>query len=85
MLKWILERIHGGGQATETAIGNVPAPGALDLSGLDMPPAKLAEALRVGNDDWRGALDELGQFYQTFGDRLPRPIWAAHEKTLKRL
>ena len=27
VLKWILERIQGGGQATETAIGNVPAPG----------------------------------------------------------
>jgi phosphoenolpyruvate carboxykinase (GTP) len=85
VLKWILERIQGGGQAIETAIGNVPPPGALDLSGLDMPPARLAEALRVGKDDWVGALDELGQFYQTFGDRLPRPIWDAHEKTLKRL
>ena len=85
MLKWILERIQGKGKATETAIGNVPSPGALDLSGLDMPPAQLAEALRVGKDDWVGALDELGEFYKTFGDRVPRPIWQAHESTLKRL
>jgi phosphoenolpyruvate carboxykinase (GTP) len=85
VLKWILERIQGGGQATETAIGNVPSPGALDLSGLDMPPAQLAEALRVGKDDWVNALEELGQFYQTFGDRLPPPIWQAHQQTLKKL
>jgi hypothetical protein len=32
-----------------------------------------------------GALDELGQFYQTFGERLPRPIWDAHARTLNRL
>src|SRR4029079_1899741 len=31
VLKWILERIQGKGEATETAIGNVPSPGALDL------------------------------------------------------
>ena len=85
VLKWILERIQGGGEATETPIGNVPTAGALDLSGLDMPPARLAEALRVGREDWAGALDELGQFYQTFGERLPRPIWDAHARTLKRL
>jgi phosphoenolpyruvate carboxykinase (GTP) len=85
VLKWILERIQGGGEATETAIGNVPTANALDLNGLDMPPARLAEALRVGREDWQGALDELGQFYQTFGDRLPRPIWDAHARTLKRL
>jgi phosphoenolpyruvate carboxykinase (GTP) len=85
VLKWILERIQDGGQATETPIGNVPTAGALDLSGLDMPPARLAEALRVGREDWVGALDELGQFYQTFGERLPRPIWDAHARTLKRL
>ena len=85
MLKWILERIQGGGQATETAIGNVPTPDGLDLSGLYMPPDRLAEALRVGKEDWVRALDELGEFYKTFGDRLPRPIWQAHEKTLKRL
>ncbi len=85
VLKWILERIQGGGEATETPIGNVPTANALDLGGLDMPPARLAEALRVGREDWVGALDELGQFYQTFGDRLPRPIWDAHARTLKRL
>jgi phosphoenolpyruvate carboxykinase (GTP) len=85
VLKWILERIEGRGQASETAIGNVPSPGGLDLSGLDMPPDRLAEALRVGKEDWVGALDELGEFYKTFGDRLPRRIWQAHEKTRKRL
>ena len=50
-----------------------------------MPPAQLAEALRVGKDDWVNALEELGQFYQTFGDRLPPPIWQAHQQTLKKL
>ena len=33
VLKWICERVEGGGEAVETPIGNLPAADALDLSG----------------------------------------------------
>ena len=46
ILKWMVERIRGGGRATETPIGSMPAPGALELDGLDVTPTRLAEALR---------------------------------------
>jgi phosphoenolpyruvate carboxykinase (GTP) len=85
ILKWIVERIRGTGKAVETPIGYVPARGALDLDGLDMPPARIEEALRVDAGDWRAALDDLGQFYQDFGPRLPGPIRNAHAETLRRL
>ena len=83
VLAWVFRRCDGEAQANETAIGYVPDVEHLELNGLDH--ARVAEALRVGREDWQGALDELGQFYQTFGDRLPRPIWDAHARTLKRL
>ena len=35
VLKWIFERVDGGGDAVETPIGNLPTAEALDLSGLD--------------------------------------------------
>ena len=34
VLKWVFERCEGKAEAVETPIGYVPAPGALDLSGL---------------------------------------------------
>jgi phosphoenolpyruvate carboxykinase (GTP) len=85
ILKWIVERIRGTGKAVETPIGYVPAPGALELDGLGVSPAHLEEALRVDAGEWRGALDDLGQFYQEFGPRLPEPIRKTHTETLRRL
>ena len=74
VLKWMVERIRGTGRAAETPVGFVPAPGALDTSGLDVTPGQLAEALRCDGSEWLSALDDLGEFYKDFGPRLPASI-----------
>jgi phosphoenolpyruvate carboxykinase (GTP) len=84
ILKWIVERIHGGGGAVETPIGYVPAPGAIDAAGLKIPADTLEAALQVDREEWRQALDELGEFYRQFGDRMPPAIWKAHAETNRR-
>ena len=38
VLKWVIERIDGQAAAIETPIGHVPAPGSLDVEGLDLTP-----------------------------------------------
>ena len=45
VLKWVVERIEGQAAAVETPIGHVPAPGSLDIDGLDMSEEALAAAL----------------------------------------
>src|SRR6185503_5457050 len=47
VLKWIVERLDGKGEAVETAIGHVPTTTALDLTGLDISEDDLAAVLRV--------------------------------------
>jgi phosphoenolpyruvate carboxykinase (GTP) len=84
VLKWIVDRIRGKAGATETPIGYVPSPGALDTSGLDLPPARLAAALRCDRDEWIEALGELGEFYEQFGARIPAPIRTSHAEALRR-
>jgi phosphoenolpyruvate carboxykinase (GTP) len=74
VLKWMVERIRGGGQAQETPVGFVPAPGALDLGGLDVTPAQMQAALRCDAGEWLTALQDLDEFYGSFGSRLPRTI-----------
>ena len=74
VLKWMVERIRGTGRAAETPIGWIPASGAIDTGGLEVTPAQLREALRCDAGEWRQALDELGDFYEQFGPRLPQPI-----------
>ncbi len=85
VLKWMVERIRGAGGATETPVGWVPAPGALDMDGLDLPPSRLAGALRCDPGEWLDALADLGQFYNEFGPRLPASIATTLTETRRRL
>src|SRR5215472_16638172 len=41
VLKWIVERLSGSAEAVPTPIGNLPAPGSLDLDGLEIGAADL--------------------------------------------
>src|SRR5258708_39815703 len=54
ILKWIVERIRGGGRAVETPIGHVPAPGSLDEAGAWLAPGGGGAAVDVGRGGGRG-------------------------------
>jgi phosphoenolpyruvate carboxykinase (GTP) len=74
VLKWIYERIEGTGKAVETPIGYVPAPGAIDLSGLNVSAQDMAELLRVDVDAWLQEVESIKKHYSQFGDRLPQGL-----------
>ncbi len=74
VLKWAVERIEGTAEATETAVGYVPAPGSLDLDGLEVSEDDLAAALAVDPAEWRAELPMIAEWFATFGDRLPSPL-----------
>ncbi len=85
VLKWVFERVTGGGKAVETPIGNLPAAGALDVNGLDVAPGALDVLLKVDAQGWLDELPLVKQHYESFGDRLPKGLWtelAALEKRL---
>jgi GTP-dependent phosphoenolpyruvate carboxykinase len=65
----------------------VPAPGALDLRGIEdrVDPATLDLLLRVDPQDWAHELADQRAFYTKFGDRLPREILRQHGEVLRRL
>ncbi|MCX5836716.1 MAG: phosphoenolpyruvate carboxykinase (GTP), partial [Deltaproteobacteria bacterium] len=85
VLKWIFERIEGTGKAVETPIGYVPAPGAIDTSGLNVSDEDMAELLKVDTEDWLKEVESIKEHYDQFGDRLPQALrdeLAALEKRL---
>ncbi|MHB1851361.1 MAG: phosphoenolpyruvate carboxykinase (GTP), partial [Acidimicrobiales bacterium] len=53
VLEWVFERVSGRGEAVETPIGLVPAPGAIDISGTSVTREDMDELLRVDLDGWR--------------------------------
>ena len=75
VLKWVVERMEGQAAAVETPIGHVPAPGSLDVDGLDMTPEQVEAALRVDPEEWRAELPQIQEWFEKFGDQLPAVLW----------
>jgi phosphoenolpyruvate carboxykinase (GTP) len=85
VLEWVLDRVDGGSEAVDTAIGRVPTPDALDLDGLDLDADTLAELLRVDNEAWRQEIPLIEGHYAHIGEAVPgalRDQLAALEKRL---
>ncbi len=74
VLKWIFERLEGRSEATRTPIGQVPAAGTLDLSGLDLDPENQTELLSVDRAAWLAEIADIRRYYAKFGGHLPREL-----------
>jgi phosphoenolpyruvate carboxykinase (GTP) len=85
VLKWVLERVAGTGGATETAIGWVPTPDALDTTDLDIDEATLQQLLSVDKDSWRHEVQLITGHFEFIGERLPQAMKDELENLEKRL
>jgi phosphoenolpyruvate carboxykinase (GTP) len=85
VLKWICERVDGTGKAQKTAIGCLPTPEALDLSGLNLPAENLDVLLAVDLPGWKKEIEDVAANYAKFGDRLPKALSGQLEGLRKRL
>ena len=71
VLEWVFGRCEGTAEAVDTPIGRVPAPGSLDLDGVEIAPEDLEQLLRVDTDEWRDEVPSIREHLATFGDQLP--------------
>ncbi len=85
VLKWVIERLDGQAAAVETPIGHVPAPGSLDVEGLDLTDDQLAQALAVDAEEWRAELPQIEEWFEKFGDDLPAVLWSELDTLKARL
>ena len=85
VLKWVLERIAGQGEITETAIGNVPSIHGLDLEGIDISEDQLNELLSVDNSEWSEEIPLIEDHFSFIGERLPDSLTAELEELKTRL
>jgi phosphoenolpyruvate carboxykinase (GTP) len=85
VLKWVLERLEGKADATETPIGLVPTVESLDTEGLDIDPAVLDELLSVDPESWRQEIPLIEAHFDSIGERLPDALRARLERLEKRL
>ena len=85
VLRWIVARVHGEADPVKTAIGNLPRPADIDLTGVDVSRATLEDLLAVDRGGWLEAAAAQQQFLEQFGERLPREMRDEQAALVKRL
>jgi len=74
VLKWIFERCDGIGKAITSPIGYLPAPGAIDLSHLEIKEEQMKELFAINTKEWLSEIDGLRKYYDTIGKKLPEAL-----------
>jgi phosphoenolpyruvate carboxykinase (GTP) len=85
VLKWICERVEGVAQAQKTPIGNLPAPEAIDVSGLDLPKEDLKTLTAVDPAGWKKEAEDISAYYARFNGSLPEALRKELDGLLQRL
>ena len=85
VLRWIIERCHGGADANDTPIGYVPAATDLDTEGLQLDPGVLETLLEVTPEPWVEELTALEVYLRQFGQRLPATLSEEMVDALRRV
>jgi phosphoenolpyruvate carboxykinase (GTP) len=85
VLKWVLERCEGKGSAVESPIGFVPGKGAIESAGLKMADGAMDELMSIDKSDWTNEAKGIGEYFATFGNRLPAAMNEQLDGLKKRL
>ncbi|WP_411700988.1 phosphoenolpyruvate carboxykinase (GTP) [Conyzicola sp.] len=74
VLAWILDRVQGTADGVESAIGVLPAPGAIDTAGLDLASGDWDKLFEVDASAYRREVDGVEEFFAGFGERVPAQL-----------
>jgi phosphoenolpyruvate carboxykinase (GTP) len=85
VLRWIIDRCAGRAEARDTPIGWLPRSSDIDIAGLDISPQAIEELLTVEPALWRRELEDIGEYLEEFGSRLPPQLAEEHRQALARL
>jgi len=85
VIAWVFRRCDDSAEVVDTPIGRLPAPGALDTDGLDLPAEDLQALLEVDPGEARTELASIREHLARFGDRLPDELRAQLEALDRRL
>ena len=74
VLKWIVERIEHKAAGVEHPDRRRPTADDLDIDGLDVSVADVAEALAVNVDEWKAEIPLIEEWFDFVGEKLPTGI-----------
>jgi len=85
VLRWIIERCEGRVDATETAIGYLPKSGDIDTAQLDISDETMQELTSIDKAQWLEEMSAIGEYLDSYGDRLPEALKAEQQKVVDQL
>jgi phosphoenolpyruvate carboxykinase (GTP) len=85
VLQWIVERCRGHAHAIETPLGLEPAYGDLNWAGLEFPPERFAQVMRVDKAMWARELAEHDLLFAKLGAKGPAALSAERQRLGGRL
>jgi len=85
VLRWIIDRCEDRVDAETLPIGYLPTAGTIDVSGLDVSPETMDQLLSVDPQQWREEMEHIGEYLQSYGDRLPERLRTEHQKIVQAL
>ena len=85
VLQWIVERCHGRGHAVDTALGLEPAYGDLNWAGLEFPPERFAQVMRIDKALWARELAEHDLLFAKLGAKGPAALSTERQRLGGRL
>ncbi|MCB9228879.1 MAG: phosphoenolpyruvate carboxykinase (GTP) [Deltaproteobacteria bacterium] len=71
VLRWVLDRAEGRAEACRSAIGLLPAEGAISTDGLNMRKEDMQELCAIDKQGWRDEISKVRTYLETFGVSVP--------------
>ncbi len=85
VLEWIIERCKGSVDANEAAIGYMPLPGDINVHGLEISTQQLDALLAVDQQGWLQELEQIAEYLDKYGERLPAAMQLELSQVRERL
>jgi len=74
VIHWIVGQIEGSDSSTATPIGLVPKAESLNTDVIKIGDQELDELLKVEKESWLAEASEIGNFLESFAERLPMEL-----------
>lgn len=85
VLQWIIDRCEDRVGANESPIGFLPHAKDIDTTDLDISPQDLEALTSIDKTQWREEMRSIGEYLDSYGDRLPNALKQQQEAVLDEL
>jgi len=85
VLRWIIDRCEGRVDAKDTPIGFLPDSSDIDTSDLGVDDETMQALTSIDTAQWQEEMSAIGEYLDSYGERLPEALKAEQEKVVAAL